>query len=110
MLNKFPQIKCEIIALKLDEEYEICLNKGNKEELKVKVTLLEANHCPGAVMFLFKGYMGTILYTGDFRFNREMLDYKPLFNSDKTAIHLDEMILDNTYCDQVFRFMDFEET
>jgi len=70
--NKFPDLICEIIALELNKEYVICLNKNKKEPLKVKIVLFEANHCPGAVMFLFKGYMGTILYTGDFRFEERM--------------------------------------
>lgn len=31
---------------------------------EVTVTLIDSNHCPGSVMFLFEGTFGTILYTG----------------------------------------------
>lgn len=30
---------------------------------------MDANHCAGSVMILFRGYMGTILHTGDIRFD-----------------------------------------
>uniref|UniRef100_U3JLG5 non-specific serine/threonine protein kinase n=1 Tax=Ficedula albicollis TaxID=59894 RepID=U3JLG5_FICAL len=31
---------------------------------EVTVTVIDSNHCPGSVMFLFEGTFGTILYTG----------------------------------------------
>ncbi|KAJ8370269.1 hypothetical protein SKAU_G00102970 [Synaphobranchus kaupii] len=59
------------------------------------VSLIEANHCPGAVMFLFEGYFGTILYTGDFRYTPAMLREPCL----RAQMHIDVLYLDNTNCD-----------
>jgi len=41
--------------------------------LDVKFTLFDAKHIPGAAMILFQGYMGSILYTGDFRYEYSMI-------------------------------------
>ena len=60
------------------------------------VTLVDANHCPGAVMFFFEGYFGRILYTGDFRYNEEMMKRKPL--CDLISEPIDVLYLDNTFC------------
>ncbi|NXK34381.1 DCR1B exonuclease, partial [Piprites chloris] len=61
---------------------------------EVTVTLLDSNHCPGSVMFLFEGTFGTILYTGDFRYTSSMQG-EPLLRGR----HIDRLYLDNTHCD-----------
>ncbi|CAG0889102.1 unnamed protein product [Darwinula stevensoni] len=71
--------------------------------LGVEVTLLEAFHCPGAVMFLFKTQSGeVILHTGDFRAHHSMES-----SIQKQAISL--LYLDTTYCDAYYKFPPQEE-
>ncbi|KAM4646073.1 5' exonuclease Apollo isoform 2-T2 [Amazona ochrocephala] len=60
---------------------------------EVTVTLLDSNHCPGSVMFLFEGAFGTILYTGDFRYTSTMQG-EPVLRGR----HIDRLYLDNTHC------------
>ena len=69
---------------------------SSKEE--VAVTLMEANHCPGAVMFLFEGSFGRILYTGDFRYQAAHPCFRePCFQRLWDGLLLDAVYLDNTY-------------
>uniref|UniRef100_UPI0037E8AF39 5' exonuclease Apollo n=1 Tax=Semicossyphus pulcher TaxID=241346 RepID=UPI0037E8AF39 len=82
-----------IHPLELGEPYLLPLDDISKE--KLAVTLIDANHCPGAVMFLFEGYFGSILYTGDFRYTPSMLR-EPCLRTNTT---IDVLYLDNTNCD-----------
>jgi DNA cross-link repair 1A protein len=65
----------------------------------VTVTLLDANHCPGAVMFLFQVANRKILHVGDFRWNRDvMMQQPPLKAIASGKDRLDDLYLDTTYC------------
>ena len=82
----------------------------SKEQRPVKVTLLDANHCPGAVMFLFEVGNRRILHVGDFRWNRQIMLQIPQIRSLSTlSPRLDELFLDTTYCDKKYRLPTQEE-
>ncbi|XP_019708287.1 DNA cross-link repair protein SNM1 [Elaeis guineensis] len=80
-----------ICPLELDTEHVI---EGTK------VTLLEANHCPGAALIHFRLSNGQIhLHTGDFRACKQMQSYPLLLNH-----RINVLYLDTTYCNPKYRF------
>lgn len=79
-----------ICPLELDTEHVI---EG------IKVTFLEANHCPGAALIHFRLRDGkTYLHTGDFR-ACELMQSHPLLASQ----HINVLYLDTTYCNPKYR-------
>jgi DNA cross-link repair 1B protein len=93
----------------MDEEHWIFIDVDKKDG--VSVVLMDANHCPGAVMFLFKGKMGTVLHTGDFRFHEKMLDNPWLCPPERrntsgraVTVDVDFLHLDNTFANPNYDF------
>uniref|UniRef100_UPI00398F2AD7 5' exonuclease Apollo isoform X1 n=2 Tax=Pristiophorus japonicus TaxID=55135 RepID=UPI00398F2AD7 len=90
---KFQVDEIWIHPLEIGENHLLHLDDVGKETMTV--TLIDSNHCPGSVMFLFEGYFGTVLYTADFRYTPTMFSHPPL-NTEK---RIDILYLDNTNCD-----------
>ena len=65
----------------------------------ITVTLLDANHCPGAIMFIFEVGNKNILHVGDFRWNQSFHMKIPQLRAfSNMTPRLDEIFLDTTYC------------
>ncbi|KAK6267043.1 hypothetical protein QUC31_017880 [Theobroma cacao] len=85
-----------INPLELDKEHSI---QG------IKVTLLEANHCPGAALIHFRLPDGKCyLHTGDFRSCKLMQTYPLLVNHRVNLLYLD-----TTYCNPRYKFPSKED-
>ncbi|KAK3333765.1 beta-lactamase-like protein [Cercophora scortea] len=62
-VQRYKHLKSLLKPLPLETPTVLELSPGNK----IRVTLFDANHCPGAVMFLFECSNTAVLYTGDMR-------------------------------------------
>lgn len=99
--SEFPCL--DIQSLELDVTHWIVLDQSSGKG--VNVTLIDANHCIGSVMFLFQSIeTGNILFTGDFRFIPSMLTHPALQNSSGSLIHINHLFLDNTFARPEFNF------
>ncbi|KZV52182.1 5' exonuclease Apollo [Dorcoceras hygrometricum] len=73
----------------------------------VHVKAIDAGHCPGSVMYLFRGEFGCMLYTGDFRWEKsgDGANIGRTMLLDALKNHkLDALYLDNTYCNPKYSF------
>jgi DNA cross-link repair 1A protein len=70
----------------------------------VSVTLFDANHCPGAVLFLFRirstgdDRIRTVLHTGDFRYDADKWAFVDAVRP------IDHLFLDTTYVSKKYAF------
>lgn len=95
-------------ALPLDTPTTIELAPGNS----IQVTLIDANHCIGAVMFLIEGGGNAILYTGDIRAEQwwvnSLVQNPVLLPYTFGARRLDCMYLDTTFATRSQPYREFQ--
>lgn len=97
VIQQHPQLdKTLFVGIEVGETVVI-----NDPDGSFSVTAYDANHCPGAVMFLFEGNFGNILHTGDCRLTPECLQNLPAKyigkKGTKPNCRLDYVFLDCTF-------------
>ncbi|KAE8384363.1 cytochrome P450-domain-containing protein [Aspergillus alliaceus] len=109
--------------LKVDPRWVVDLEFEKTTEVPstggVKVTLIEANHCPGSALFLFEKTMGSspskrvqrVLHCGDFRASPAHVQHALLrpeiadsATGQKRQQHIDVCYLDTTYLNPKYSF------
>ncbi|KAH9614531.1 hypothetical protein KSS87_020108 [Heliosperma pusillum] len=104
---KYPHFDLSLLRV-VDTGSWIPLSLSSSSDSAVYVMPIPALHCPGAVMFLFRGEFGHVLYTGDFRWEiNDDDDSQNARNMLLNALHahpLDVLYLDNTYCNPAYSF------
>ncbi|CAN0927052.1 5' exonuclease Apollo [Linum grandiflorum] len=97
LLNQYPQLD-ESMFVSIEVGQSILIDDPYGE---FTVAAFDANHCPGAVMFLFEGNFGNILHTGDCRLTPECLYCLPdkyISKKEKQPTQrLDYVFLDCTF-------------
>jgi len=107
-VQTYTHLKKLLKTIPLETPTEIELSPGNV----IRVTLFDANHCTGAVMFLFQGSDGkAILYTGDIRSEawwvNSLVQNPVLLPYSLGSKRLDKMYLDTTFASKSDPYRDF---
>jgi len=93
----YKHLKTLLKPIPLETPTRIELSPGNE----IQVTLFDANHCVGAVMFLIEGQGKAILYTGDIRSEdwwvNNLTRHPTILPYLSTAKRLDTIYLDTTF-------------
>uniref|UniRef100_A0A7N0ZUW6 Protein artemis n=1 Tax=Kalanchoe fedtschenkoi TaxID=63787 RepID=A0A7N0ZUW6_KALFE len=106
---KFPGFSLSLLrVLELGIWYHVPLVSSlTGSETVVSVMAIDAQHCPGAVMYLFRGAFGFMLYTGDFRWeaSSEKAEMgRKMLLSALNGMKVDTLHIDNTYCNPSYSF------
>lgn len=91
LLNEFGSgLASHVVALPVFQWVPIPITAS----YHVDVCLLPANHIPGSVQFLFRTFLGTILYTGDIKLSDELLQ---VMAATVAVYPIDHLYVDDTW-------------
>mgnify|MGYP001602000809 CR=1 FL=1 len=100
LLHHITKLKGKhVVGIEPGESIDIISN-GNWYE----ITAFDANHCPGAYMYLINSEKGKSLFTGDFRYCDSFKDYASAFSGVHT------LYLDDTYLNPKYKFPSQQES
>ena len=88
-----------LIIIKPDETIDLAVDGQT-----VRITALDANHCPGALMFAIEHAGRRIVYTGDFRINDQLRSRRALLAG------AERLYVDSTYASPEYSFPTQEES
>jgi len=97
---RYKTLSSKVMSLPMNEAIQVD---------DINVTLFEANHCPGAAIFVFKLANSTsVLHTGDFRADNCLIDCLTSMRCHFSVVYLDTTYLNPKYAfpsqDEVVRF------
>ncbi|XP_071155686.1 protein artemis-like [Mytilus edulis] len=97
---KYSHLEHYVKVLPIDVPNKVSIpQQGSCKIGSVEVTLINASHCPGSVMFLFDGQEGICLYTGDFRWDSQQITNIPALHDKNGSVkHIDSLYIDTTFC------------
>lgn len=97
-----------LLQVKEDHIVKLPMNTELSLSFGIKVTLISANHCPGAVIFLFQLPNGErVIHTGDFRFDPSSMASSQHLLQFRGA---QAIYLDTTYCNPKHNFPKQEDS
>ncbi|XP_062207085.1 uncharacterized protein LOC133908889 [Phragmites australis] len=107
--TRFPGIDASLLRpLAPGASASLSLSSPSSDRpLSLRVTAIPALHCPGSLMYLFRGDLGCMLYTGDFRWELGCDKARRAKQALLDALGgdaVDVLYLDNTYCHPSLNF------
>lgn len=107
--SRFPGIDASLLRpLAPGASASLTLSSPSSDRpLSLRVTAIPALHCPGSLMYLFRGDLGCMLYTGDFRWELGCDKARQAKKALLDALggdSVDMLYLDNTYCHPSLNF------